>query len=229
MKPLIVIPARSGSKGVPGKNTRLLNGIPLIAYTIQAAIEVFEKDKICISTDSEYIVSIASRYGINAPFIRPAELATDLAPSYKVYQHALEYYSANGFDADVVVVLQPTSPFRTGFHIREAMKLYEANIDMVVSVKEAKANPYFVLFEENTLGYLEKSKPGDFLRRQDCPNVWEYNGAIYVINASSLRKGPPHKFEKVRKYVMDEFSSHDIDTPLDWIIAEVLAKHSSLE
>jgi N-acylneuraminate cytidylyltransferase len=93
---------------------------------------------------------------------------------------------------------------------------------MVVSVTETRANPYTVLFEENEQGFLVKSKEGNFTRRQDCPHVWEYNGAVYVINANSLRRNPINQFRKVKKYVMSEESSVDIDTHLDWDFSEFL-------
>ena len=93
---------------------------------------------------------------------------------------------------------------------------------MVVSVKETNANPYYVLFEENKRGFLKKSKTCDVSRRQDVPKVWEFNGAIYVINPKSIIDKSINEFDKVVKYEMDEFSSHDIDTMLDWKVAEVL-------
>jgi N-acylneuraminate cytidylyltransferase len=105
------------------------------------------------------------------------------------------------------------------------MDLYEKSADMVVSVKETKANPYFVLMEENTEGFLEKSKKSEFTRRQDAPQVYELNGAIYVMNVASLKNGPISSFTKIRKYCMDEYSSHDIDTELDWILAETLLQN----
>ncbi|MOA11582.1 CMP-N,N'-diacetyllegionaminic acid synthase [compost metagenome] len=121
-----------------------------------------------------------------------------------------------------MVLLQPTSPFRKIEHIREAVEIYSSDLDMVVSVRESHDNPYFNLFEENSNGYLIKSKDGSFARRQDCPPAFAYNGAIYVININSLKQQPLYKFHKIRKYVMDEVSSIDLDTPLDWAWAEFL-------
>ena len=225
MKPLVVIPARGGSKGIPNKNIKLLGGKPLIHYTIEAAREVFADEDIIVSTDSERIKEVAEATGLKVPFLRPAHLATDTAGTHEVLLHALEFAEQQGKKPDVVVLLQPTSPFRTAQHIREAIELYHPEIDMVVSVKETKSNPYYVLFEENEQGYLQKSKEGSFTRRQDCPRVWELNGAIYIINTQSLKAKPLNQFNKVKKYVMDELSSHDIDTILDWRVAEaILAK-----
>lgn len=222
MKPLVVIPARGGSKGVPGKNWKELNGKPLINYTIEAAREVFDDNCICVSTDSEEIKEVAESTGLNVPFLRPEYLATDKAGTYEVLLHAVEYYEKEGYAADTLILLQPTSPFRKPEHIKQALALYKNAYDMVVSVKETKANPYYILFEENKEGWLEKSKESNTTRRQDCPKVWEYNGAIYIININELKNKPLSRFKKIKKYEMDEYASHDIDTMLDWYIAEML-------
>jgi N-acylneuraminate cytidylyltransferase len=140
-----------------------------------------------------------------------------------VLLHAIDFYRQSGNTPDVLVLLQPTSPFRTEKHIEEAMQLFSKDVDMVVSVKETKSNPYYVLFEENEAGFLKKSKEGNFTRRQDCPRVWEYNGAIYVINVATLLEKTFSQFEKVVKYEMGERESHDIDDMMDWKIAEIFA------
>ncbi|MQP52067.1 MULTISPECIES: cytidylyltransferase domain-containing protein [unclassified Flavobacterium] len=226
MKPLIIIPARGGSKGVPRKNIKLLNSIPLIHYTIKAAQQLFDNTLICVSTDDEEIKKVAEQTDLVVPFLRPNELASDNSGTYEVLLHAIDFYKKNGYEADTIILLQPTSPFRTSFHIEEALKLYSNEIDMVVSVKETKSNPYYILFEENESGFLIKSKEATFTRRQDCPKVWEFNGAIYIINIASLKKNTIGEFKKVIKYEMDEFSSHDIDTLFDWDMAELIIKYN---
>lgn len=222
MKPLVVIPARGGSKGVPKKNIKPLNGKPLIHYSIEAARQVFNDKDIIVSTDDPEIRAVAEQTGLHVPFLRPAEYATDTAGQHETLLHALEYKRSLGEDPDVLLILQPTSPLRTAEHIRGAMALYTSAIDMVVSVKETGANPYYLLFEENEQGYLEKSKKGTFLRRQDCPKVWEYNGALYVVNIASLESSLINHFEKVIKYEMSDYDSVDIDTVLDFQIAELV-------
>lgn len=222
MKPLIVIPARGGSKGVPGKNIKLLGGFPLIQYTLDAANALFPPELICVSTDALEIKECVEQLGWKVPFLRPSELATDTAGTYEVLLHAIAYHENLGYFPDTLILLQPTSPFRTSKHIAEALDLYTSAIDMVVSVKEGKSNPYYNLFEDDAHGYLKKSKEAFFTRRQDCPPVWEYNGAIYVINIKSLKDKAISEFTKIKKYVMDEKSSHDIDTALDWKIAEMI-------
>ncbi len=221
-KPLIVIPARGGSKGVPGKNIKPLGGKPLIYYTLEAAREVFPDEQILVSTDSEEIKTCVEKTGLKVPFLRPAALASDTAGTYEVLLHALEFTEDQGNKPEVLILLQPTTPFRTATHIRKSMELYDDETEMVVSVKETKANPYYVLREENEEGWLVKSKKGNFARRQDCPKVYEVNGSIYIMRVSTLKTMPLSQFQKVRKYVMDEISSHDIDSMLDWKVGEIV-------
>jgi len=227
MQALVIIPARGGSKGIPEKNSKLLGGKPLIQYTIESALDCFEPTQIIVSTDSEKIREIAVNLGINVPSFRPDHLATDTASSYDVILHCLDEADQNDIAYDCVVLLQPTSPFREGAHIKEALALYSSELDMVVSVNESDENPYYSLFEEDPAGFLNKSKEGNFTRRQDCPKVYSYNGAIYVMNPESLRKESLSSFKKVRKYVMDTSCSVDLDTPHDWKLAEFLLLNRS--
>ncbi len=226
MKPLVVIPARGGSKGLPRKNIKLLGGKPLIQYTIEAAREVFPDEVICVSTDDVVIMKVVESLGLAVPFLRPVDLATDEAGTHEVLQHAKAFYELEkNYTPDTIILLQPTSPFRTAQHIREALTYFDEDCDMVLSVKETKANPYYVLMEENEYGWLVKSKEGHFTRRQDCPIVWELNGAIYIYRSSILDKKAFQYVSKKRKYVMNEMSSLDIDTEFDWQVAEIGAKN----
>lgn len=222
MKPLVVIPARGGSKGVPGKNIKPLAGKPLIYYTIEAAREIFSDDQIMISTDDESIKNCVELTGLKVPFIRPPELAMDTSGMHEVLLNAINFVESRGFFPDTLILLQTTTPFRTAIHIKEAMSLFDSATEMVASVKETKSNPYYVLFEENNEGWLEKSKKGDFSARQLCPKVWEFNGGIYIINVKAIKEKAISEFTAIRKYVMDDYGSHDIDTLLDWEIAEIL-------
>lgn len=226
MKILVIIPARGGSKGIPHKNIKLLNGKPLIYYTIDCARAICRDEDICVSTDDTEIISVVEQYGLKVPFVRPAELATDTIGTYEVLLHALNYYEQIGRNYDVVMLLQNTSPFRTAEHVMEALKLYTPDVDMVVSVKECPANPYYCVFEEDEDGYLHVCKGnGNIFRRQDAPRVYEYNGAIYIMNAQTLKITHMHKMQKRVKYVMDDFSSFDLDSMWDWQIAETIANN----
>lgn len=222
MKFLYIIPARGGSKGVPGKNIKLLASKPLICYSIDIARSLVPDNQICVSTDDDEIINLISDYGLKVPFKRPPSLATDSAGTQDVIIHALEFYKSLGIYFDGIVLLQPTSPFRSSKHVHEAIGFFNLELDMVVSVKETHSNPYFSLFEENNLGFLEKSKKGEFISRQDCPKIWEFNGAIYVINCQSIFKKKIGDFDRIVKYVMSDISSVDIDSQLDWSFCEFI-------
>ncbi|EMR03686.1 acylneuraminate cytidylyltransferase family protein [Cesiribacter andamanensis] len=227
MKTLYLIPARGGSKGIPGKNLKPFFGKPLIGYAIETALACSGSPAdICLSTDDAAIAEVGEKWGLEVPFLRPAELATDEAGTYPVLLHALEQMEQlRGCHYEVLVLLQPTSPFRTARHVQEALALYGPGLDGVVSVQEAESNPYFTLFEETSEGWLQKSKKGIFVRRQDCPRVWELNGAVYVLKAESLRKYQSlAEFQKLRPYEMSRLESADLDTPLDWKWAKLLVQ-----
>lgn len=225
MRTLYIIPARGGSKGIPGKNIKPLAGKPLIGYSVDVARLLAPDCDICVTTDDTDIIATVEAMGLKVPFVRPAELATDQSGTYEVLLHALDHYEAQGIHYDRMVLLQPTSPFRTADDVCNCLKLYTPDIDMVVSVKRAAANPYYNLFETDDNGFLQISKgEGTYTRRQDAPPVWEYNGAVYVINTESLRKMPLNKFTRRRMCEMSAEHSIDLDTPTDWIIAEALLK-----
>lgn len=228
MSTLYLIPARGGSKGVPGKNIRLLGGMPLIAHSIKTALQVAPSgEDVVVSTDSTEIADVAAKAGAFVPFIRPAELASDTAGSREVMLHAVDSLSSKGYDT--IVLLQPTSPFRNPEDIINALKLYEEKRpDMVVSVKPAASNPYYNAFECDREGHLKISKgDGMFTRRQDAPEVWEFDGSIYVINVDSLRKYPSlARMEKILPIKNSVTHNVDIDTELDFLIAEHFIDHN---
>ena len=227
MKTLYVIPARGGSKGIPHKNIKPLAGKPLIGYSIDVARQLSADIDICLTTDDPDIAATAESMGLNVPFLRPASLATDTCGTYEVLIHALDFYRDRGIDYDTLVLLQPTSPMRTADDVRAAMALYSPDIDMVVTVKEAASNPYYNCYETDNDGFLHISKgDGGYTRRQDAPKVWEYNGAVYVINVESLRRMPLSAFTRRRMSVMPAERSVDLDTPVDWLIAEKLIENS---
>ncbi|AGC78678.1 N-acylneuraminate cytidylyltransferase [Nonlabens dokdonensis] len=222
---LVVIPARGGSKGIPKKNIKSLNNKPLIYYTIEAARSCFNDDQICVSTDSEEIIDVVEKTGLRVPFIRPSELATDTATSESMLRHAINFYESKGQIVEHVVLLQPTSPLRNGEHIKQALSLYmksNKDVEMLASVKKTDANPYYVLVEENSMGYLEKCMQSTSTRRQDLPAVYEYNGAIYIYNVKALKQKALIDFQNIIKFEMDNKYSADIDDPLDWKWIEFL-------
>lgn len=225
MKPLFVIPARGGSKGIPGKNIKPLCGKPLIAYSVEVARQLAHDCDICVTTDDEAIADVVRNMGLDVPFMRPAYLATDGCGTYEVLLHAVKYYEDLGRDYDTLVLLQPTSPMRTADDVRAAISAYSSDIDMVVTVTEACSNPYYNCYETDEEGFLHISKgDGNYVRRQDAPKAWEYNGAVYVINIASLKQMPLSKFRRRKMVEMSRERSIDLDTPLDWLVAEAVMK-----
>ena len=143
--------------------------------------------------------------------------------------HALDFFEAQGRIYDVLVLLQPTSPFREKRHLDEASALLDDQTEAVVSVRQSKANPYFNLFEETDGRYLHLSKGTGYARRQDVPPVYAFNGSLYLFRVPKLRKSNGFQaFDRIKKYLMDDRYSVDLDTPLDWLVAEELLRQSSL-
>lgn len=226
---LWLIPARGGSKGIPNKNLKPFCGESLVSRALTNALECADKDDVIfVSTDSNDIRNEAEGRGIEIPFMRPDDLASDSASTYSVIIHVLDEFKSRGLEFEKVVLLQPTSPFRIAEDIKGCLELWQSNIDMVVSVNLSKANPYFNLFETDSEGYLQHSKGcGQYTRRQDAPKVWEYNGAVYIMTVKSLREKPMSQFQKVVPYEMPASRSIDLDTPRDWEIAEKIFRDNT--
>lgn len=215
---LFLVPARGGSKGIQKKNIKELNGKPLIYYTLDSIKNIVPMENICVSTDDLEIKAKVEAYGLNVPYLRPEEFATDTSTTLDVIEHALSFYKQRNKYFSGLVLLQPTSPLRRSQHIIEALELFSDSIDLIVSVKVTSVNPYYILFEENSDGFLELSKKGNFTRRQDCPLVYERNGAIYIYNLTKEYQNPKRQI----KYVMDENASIDIDNEFDWMLSEYI-------
>lgn len=210
-----VIPARGGSKGLPGKNLLAANGKPLLAYTIDAALQSKSIDHLIVSTDDENIMQAAQRWGAVAPFRRPAYLATDTAGTVDVIAHALE--NQQGYD--VVVVLQPTSPMRTANDIDNAIEIFrKSGSPACVSVSPVEQSPYwmYTLNEHNELRPLLDNEP-QASRRQDLPSVYALNGAIYVIDVSIFFRYRTFLPLGTVSYVMPKERSLDIDSADDFL------------
>lgn len=227
-KPLFIIPARGGSKGIPRKNIKELCGRPLIHYSIELARAFAPDSHIIVSTDDDEIRDVASRTGLPVPYMRPAELGGDRVGSREVILDAMDWADRQGIGYDCVVLLQPTSPMRIAEDVSGALALYTPDVDMVVSVTEAACNPYYDCFETQPDGTLHVSKgDGAYTRRQDAPKAWQYNGAVYVINPASIRRMTLGEFPRRIPYEMPRSRSVDLDTPLDWTIVESLMSATS--
>lgn len=219
---LFVIPARGGSKGLPGKNIKELCGKPLIAYSIDVAREFVDDKHICVSTDSEEIKNVVELYGLSVQFLRPDYLATDIATTNDVLVHAVNFFKEQGVEYKKLVLLQPTSPLRTKEDITGALGLYRDDIDMVVSV--VKSHAPAVLCSENECGFVDLVYNKNAAGRQQLQDMYEFNGAVYVINVQALLNKGLSKFTKRVKYVMSKEHSVDIDDIYDFKLVEIILK-----
>lgn len=214
-----LIPARGGSRGIPRKNIKPLCGKPLIAWTIEAALRSRSLSAVVASTDDLEISQIASAWGANVPFLRPPALAQDESPGIDPVLHALEQLP----DFDAVVLLQPTSPLRTSEDIDACVELARSSkAPSVVSVSEPPRHPYtmYRLGSERRLEALMNTP--HFSRRQDLPPVYALNGALYFARADWLQRHRAFVTAETVGYVMPAERSVDLDTLLDWRVAELL-------
>lgn len=221
---LFVITARGGSKGLPGKNIKDLCGKPLIAYSIDVARAFTDDENICVSTDSEEIKQVVEEYGLNVPFLRPDYLATDTATSNDVLVHAVNFYKEHyGKEYKKLCLLQPTSPLRAVEDVEGAMALYRDNIDMVVSVMKSHAPA--VLCGEDEDGFVQLTFNKTNVGRQLVQEMYEFNGAVYVMNVQSLLEKGMGGFTKRVKYIMSKEHSVDIDDIYDFYQVEAILKN----
>lgn len=231
MNILVTIAARGGSKGVKNKNIRLINGKPLIYYTIKVAKDWGKKKRVVCSTDSNEIANIAKENGIDVPFIRPKELASDGAGKFGVIRHALiESERIFNEKYDLVVDLDVTSPIRSISDLDKCLEIYlSKRPDILISVVKSRKSPYFNMVEEKEDGFVKVCKPlkSDILCRQDAPNVFDINGSIYFYNPHFLLN-PKIKSvlstERAAIYLMDDKYSLDVDSELDFKFIEFLIK-----
>ncbi|MEK7640425.1 MAG: acylneuraminate cytidylyltransferase family protein [Patescibacteria group bacterium] len=229
-KILGVITARGGSKGIPGKNIKPLLGKPLIAYTIEAAKQSGVVDRLILSTDDPAIAEVAKEYGCDVPFMRPADIADDKAAHLPVLQHAVKALKEkDGYGPDYVLLLQPTSPARQAFHIKEAVELIEkSDADSVLSVAEIPENFHYkkAMFvnEGGVLRLVKDSGPiyNRVARRQDLEKSYWSVGSIYLFKTGLLFDPVKPNFygEKTMPYVIDPKYVVDINVPADWEAAE---------
>jgi len=224
---LAVITARGGSKGIPQKNIRALLDKPLIAYSIQAALQSRTLTKIIVSTDDETIADVSKQYGADVPFLRPKHLASDTATSLSVLQHAVRYLEEKeNFPANIIVCLQPTSPLRSAEDIDQAVTLcLSSGADSVVSLCQVEHHPYWMKkVVAGSVYPLMEIDDEKYPRRQDLPPVYQLNGAIYVTRRKVLLEEERLLGKHTLAYIMPQERSIDIDTPLDLKLAELIMK-----
>lgn len=226
MKRICTICARGGSKGVKGKNIRMLMGKPLIAYSIEQARTTGLFDALAVSSDSELILEIARGYGVDFCIKRPDELATDQAAKLPVIQHCvIQVEELAGIVFDTIVDLDATSPLRSVTDIIESVALLEKRgVSNVITGAPARRSPYFNLVELNDEGFvrLSKSAPSQIVRRQDAPKCFDMNASIYVWNRPALFSSCSIFHSDTLLFEMPEDRSVDIDSELDFRIVELL-------
>ena len=228
MKVLAIIPVRGGSKSIPRKNTKLLNGIPLIAYSIAAGLQSKLVNRVIVSTDNEGIAETARAFGAEVPFMRPAKLALDDTPDLPVFQHALKWLKEHeNYVPDVIVQLRPTSPFRPPNLVDQAIKVFLANsnADCVRGVVIAGQDPHKMWRIIDNKSPMKKllnvkgiGEPYN-MPRQKLPSVYWQTGHIDVIRTATILKGSMSG-KNIYPFVIDPRYTVDIDTEFDWNLAE---------
>ncbi len=225
MNNIAIIPARSGSKGIKDKNIKELCGKPLIAYTIESALDSGVFDEVMVSTDSETYAEIARKYGASVPFLRSAANSSDTASSWDMIEEVLDKYENENRYFDSFCLLQPTSPLRNASNIKDAYKLYyDRSSFAVVSVCEAEHSPLWC-------GHLPESSefdgfidPENIGQRQAGGKFYRLNGSIYIVNIKRFKNDRFLYQKGSYAYIMSQDQSVDIDTDIDFLLAEILMK-----
>ena len=218
--------ARGGSKGLAEKNIKLLNGKPLIAYSIELAKQLSFIDSVIVSTDSHEIAEVARQYGAEAPFIRPQELARDDSPEWLSWQHACEYVNANNGSFDTFISLPATAPLRRVKDVQKAFDYYQNNnFDSVITSVEAKFNPYFTLIKQEDNGSVELFNQNKHVnRRQDAPKALGIVPVTYVTSPRFIMRESSLWNGSIGTVEVDLLSGIDIDDATDFYMAELIAK-----
>jgi CMP-N,N'-diacetyllegionaminic acid synthase len=225
-KVLCIIPARSGSKGISGKNIKLLCGKPLITYSIQQALNTNIIDRTIVSTDNKKIAEISRNCGADVPFTRPSHLATDEASTLDVLLHTIEWCKNNeNLYYDIILLLHANTPLRSIEDIQKCIEIMvNQNADNVFSVTPASNNPYFNMVEINEKDQVTLIKDGSFQNRQSAPSVYDMNSSIYAWWTDMLTEAKSIFSPKTRIHIMPRERSIDIDEPIDFRIAEMIMK-----
>ncbi len=226
MQNIAIITARSGSKGIKDKNIKLLNGKPLMAYSIEAALQAEVFSTVMVSTDSEEYARVAKKYGAEVPFLRSAENSGDNAGSWDVALEVLNCYKNNGKNFDSVCLLQPTSPLRSPKDIIEAYELFtNKSADAVTSVCECEHHIQDMMQLDDSLSLVEFRRNNPDMPRQFYPKVYRLNGAIFIRKIDDSSSRIRIVSDREVAYVMDQDRSIDIDTINDFRYAEFLMRN----
>lgn len=227
MRNIAVIPARSGSKGLKDKNIKELRGKPLMAYSIEAAMESGLYDTVHVSTDSEQYAQIARKYGADVPFLRAWEFSTDSASTWDAMRFVVHEYEKKGKSFDTITILQPTSPLRSKDDIIKAYNFFiEKNANMVSSVCEMEHSPLWsnTLPRDLSMENFEDESIAD-CPRQVLPQYYRENGAIYILKIDYMLKKKALYKNKCYAFIMEKSHSVDIDEQIDFVIAQAILEN----
>ena len=228
-----VITARGGSKGLPRKNILPLAGKPVLAYTAEAALQARTLDRVLLSTDSQEIAELGREYGLEVPFLRPAHLAGDTAHTPPVVEHCISFLEEReGYQVDLVVTLQPTSPLRRPQHIDQAVGILQSSpeLDSVITVSEVDLPPFWLFrLEDHVLRpFVDDGVDYSLKERQEMEGVYRPNGAVYVARRCLLKERgillSAFAGGNTGYVIMDPVSSLDIDTRTDFMVIEAVLK-----
>ena len=226
---LVIIPARGGSKGLPGKNIKELCGKPLVAWSIEAGLKSKYVDEVMTSTDDEKIAEISKKYGASVPFLRPSELASDTATTFDTVKHTIDYYKNElKKEFDYIVLLEPTSPLREVFDIDMAIEiLLESRADSIVGIcKTESQNPAFLVSKnENGLISGYENKDMVVLRRQEIKDVYFFEGTIYVSKTDVLLDKKTFYHDNTIGYEVPKYKALEIDDIIDFVMVEAIMKY----
>jgi CMP-N-acetylneuraminic acid synthetase len=230
MNIVALICARGGSKGLPGKNIRPLGGVPLIAWSIRQSLAISRIKRVIVSTDSEEIAEVARKFGAEVPFMRPAELAQDCSPERGVWRHALEYLkTTEGAYPDALIVVPATAPLRLPEDLERCLdEFVQGGADTVITVSEAHRNPYFNMVKARADGCVElviAPADGAVARRQDAPDVYDMTTVAYVTDPEFVMRADSIFAGRVRAVQIPVERAVDIDTLLDFKMAECLLEY----
>jgi len=226
---LAIIPARGGSKGLPGKNIKNLCGKPLIAWSIETGLNSKYIDEVMVTTDSQEIADVAQKYGANVPFLRPKELATDTATTFDAIKHTIDFYKEKlKKEFDYIVLLEPTSPLREVSDIDNAVEqLLNSDADAIVGIcKTEDQNPAFLVLKDNNnyiSGYENRSMK--VIRRQDISDVYFFERTIYISKTDVLLDKQTFYHDKTIGYEVPKYKSLEVDDMDDFIMVEAMMKH----
>lgn len=228
-KSVVFIFARGGSKGVPGKNIKLLAGKPLIAHSIEIGLATTNVETLIVSTDDLAIAEIARAYGAEVPFMRPLDLALDHSPEWLAWRHAIKWYRDHRGEFDVFVSLPTTSPFRSAQDVESTIQALTSSedVDIAITVTEANRSPYFNMVKIDPNGYSQLVTPPatDVVRRQDAPEVFDVTTVAYAARPQFVLDSGGIFAGRVKAVQVPKERALDIDTPFDFLVAEALAPH----